>query len=152
MAELKTKKTDESVDDFLDAIKDADLQADARRVVELLAKATDSRPKLWGSGIIGFGDLRYGYPNGKVIDWFVIGFAPRSKKLTLYLMAGFEKLHPLLKKLGRHTTAKSCLYIPSLADVDEPTLTKIIEQGVKEARALDRARGESKEKHPGADA
>ena len=44
---------------------------------------------------------------------------------------GFEEQADLLKKLGKHTTSKSCLYIKRLSDVDLPTLKKIIKVSVK---------------------
>jgi hypothetical protein len=43
-------------------------------------------------------------------------------------MPGFEKLGPLLKKLGKHKTAKVCLYVKRLADVDLEVLRKIVDR------------------------
>ena len=34
-------------------------------------------------------------------------------------MAGFSKYDGLMRKLGKHKTGKSCLYIKRLSDVDE---------------------------------
>ena len=46
-------------------------------------------------------------------------------------MGGFEQYADLLKSLGKHKTAKSCLYINRLDDVDLPTLRKLIKQSVQ---------------------
>jgi hypothetical protein len=47
--------------------------------------------------------------------------------MTLYLIPGFDNLAPLLAKLSKHTTAKSCLYIKKLADIDLDVLTQIFQ-------------------------
>ena len=44
---------------------------------------------------------------------------------------GFEKEAALMKKLGKHTTGKGCLYIKNLADVDAKLLEELIVKGVK---------------------
>ena len=52
----------------------------------------------------------------------------------LYYMGGFERYGDLLKKLGKHTTGKGCLYIKRLDDVDLPTLKSLIEESVKHVK------------------
>jgi uncharacterized protein YdhG (YjbR/CyaY superfamily) len=91
---------------------------------------------MWGTGIVGFGDLVYRYESGRQLDWFLAGFSPRKQNLTLYLMPGIERYAVLLKKLGKHKTGKGCLYINSLEDVDKPTLEKLVKQSVKDAVKL----------------
>ena len=46
-------------------------------------------------------------------------------------MMGFEKEAALMKKLGKHTTGKSCLYIKQLSDVDLKLLEELVVKGVK---------------------
>ena len=46
-------------------------------------------------------------------------------------MGGFERNATLMKKLGKYKTAKACLYINSLSDIDVPTLKQLIQQSVK---------------------
>ncbi len=78
-------------------------------------------PKLWDSGIVGFGS--YSYLCGKREERFLrIGFSPRAKELVLYLLPGYEGKEAQLAKLGKHRTGKSCLYIKKLADVDQAVL------------------------------
>jgi hypothetical protein len=134
MAERKTKKdNDASVTTFLGALKDAEQQADARALLRLMQRVTGERPKMWGKGIVGFGEHHYRYASGREGDWFLTGFSPRAGNLTVYLMADFATLEPLLKKLGKHTKAKSCLYLRRLSDVDLKVLEKIVERGVRES-------------------
>ena len=49
-------------------------------------------------------------------------------------MSGFEKYSALLKKLGKHKIAKSCLYVKRLDDVDMDVLTELIEDSVAYVR------------------
>ncbi|MCR6645597.1 MAG: DUF1801 domain-containing protein [Terricaulis sp.] len=44
----------------------------------------------------------------------------------LYVLTGEKQQGALLKRLGKHKTGKSCLYLNTLADVDEAVLAKII--------------------------
>jgi len=59
------------------------------------------------------------------------GFSPRKRDLTLYIMTGFDQAGELLARLGKHSTGKSCLYIKRLADVDLPTLKKLIQRSIR---------------------
>lgn len=127
MAELKTKKTVASVEDFLVGITPEKKRQDATALCELMTKATKLEPKMWGSSMVGFGDYHYRYESGHEGDTFLVGFSPRKANLTLYIMPGFEPYAALLSKLGKYKTGKSCLYIHTLDDVDLPTLRKIIQ-------------------------
>jgi hypothetical protein len=126
MAEPKTRPNKESVAKFIAAVPDEVKRADCKALVKLMQAATGCKPVMWGSGIVGFGSKPLKYANGTELDWPVIAFAPRKNDLTVYLMPGFTKLEPLLKKLGKHKTAKVCLYIKRLADIDLAVLKKII--------------------------
>jgi hypothetical protein len=46
--------------------------------------------------------------------------------MVVYIMPGFKGCGPLLKKLGKHKTGKSCLYMNRLADVDQGALRDLI--------------------------
>jgi hypothetical protein len=134
MAELKTKATQASVLKFLDAIKDVQRRGDCRTIMELMRKATDAEPKMWGTNIVGFGDCHYLYESGREADWFLTGFSPRKQALTLYVMGGYARHGELLDQLGKHKMGKGCLYLSSLEDVHLPTLRKLINQSVAFAR------------------
>jgi len=129
MAELKTKKTELSVESFIKKIPDAQKQKDAFKILELMEKATKAKGQMWGTSIIGFGDRHLKYESGRELDWFVMGFSPRKQNLTLYISGTVEKQQSLLKKLGKHKTGKGCLYINKLEDVDMNILKEIINKG-----------------------
>jgi hypothetical protein len=134
MAELKTQMTEASVDDFLNKIKDEDIRRDCFTITKIMKRATRSDPKMWGSSIIGFGSRRLKYASGRELDWMLIGFSPRKANITLYLMGGLEKEAALLKRLGKHSTGKGCLYIKKLKDVDMKVLKELISDSVQTAK------------------
>jgi hypothetical protein len=133
MAEPKTKPTKQSVASFFKSL-DPQVRQDCLTIAKLMEEATGSKPKMWGSAIVGFGSQNYKYASGREGDWPVIGFSPRKQNLTLYIMSGFDEQAELLKKLGKHTTGGSCLYIKSLSDIDLSTLKKLIRASVKKKK------------------
>ena len=134
MAELKTKPTQASVKAFVDAVEDERKRKDCREVIKLMTSITGKRPKMWGTSIIGFGSYHYKYKSGREGDWPITGLSPRKQNLTIYVMLGFSRYESLMKKLGKHTTGKSCLYIKSLDDIDRKVLTTLIERSVADMR------------------
>jgi hypothetical protein len=64
----------------------------------------------------------------------ITGFSPRARSITVYIMTGFSKFGPLMKKLGKYKASKSCLYINKLSDVDETVLGRLIAASVREMR------------------
>lgn len=130
MAELKTKPTKQSVTAFLAKVADATKREDAKTLIAMMKDATKQEPVMWGTSIIGFGTYRYKYANGREGDWPIVGLSPRKQNMTVYIMAGFEGFDELLAKLGKHSTGLSCLYIKRLADIDVPTLKKIVVKSV----------------------
>jgi len=131
MAENKTKETKASVASFLNAIEDTRKRADAKKVAAMMRKATGNRAKMWGSSMVGLGKYHYQYPSGCDGDWMLVGFAPRKQNLVVYIMPGFSTFAPLMKKLGKYKTGKSCLYLNKLEDVDVKVLQKLISDSVK---------------------
>ena len=129
-AELKTKVNEASVEAFIDK-QSADVAADCRIISKLMKKATGEEPKMWGASIVGYGRYAYEGASGRSGEWMITGFSPRKTNLTVYIMMGFEKEAALMKKLGKHTTGKSCLYIKRLSDVDLKLLEELIVNGVK---------------------
>ena len=131
MAELKTKLTDASVKDFLDGIADERKRQDSYAILAMMQEVTGVEAKMWGDSIVGFGSYHYKYASGREADWMLVGFSPRKQNLTLYIMSGFEQYDQLLQRLGKHSTAKSCLYIKRLADVDLTVLRELVELSVE---------------------
>jgi hypothetical protein len=138
MAELKTKRTEASVEDFLNKIKDGDTRRDCFEIAKIMKQVTRSDPKMWGPSIIGFGSRRLKYASGRELDWMLTGFAPRKANIALYIMGDFEKRAALLEKLGKHSTGKGCLYIKKLKDVDRKVLKELISESVQTVKKSDK--------------
>ncbi|MEO7307740.1 MAG: DUF1801 domain-containing protein [Ferruginibacter sp.] len=130
MAELKTKKTELSVPDFIKKIPEAQKQKDASVIVGLMEKATKAKAKMWGSAIIGFGDKRLKYDSGRELDWFIMGFSPRKANFAFYIAGAVDKQPSLLKKLGKYKTGKGCLYVNKLEEINVAVLKEIINKGL----------------------
>jgi hypothetical protein len=128
LAEIKTKPTSASVEDFINQIKDEQKRKDSFVLLEIMKEATGEEPVLWGSAIIGFGNRRYKSPStGREVDWLLMGFSPRKTSLSIYLMGGIKDHADALKKLGKHKAGVGCLYINKLEDIDLKVLKGIID-------------------------
>ena len=126
LAEIKTKPTSLSVKDFINSITDEQKRKDSLIILKLMEKAMKEKPKMWGSSMIGFGNVRYKSPaTGREVDWFKIGFSPRKANLSLHLI-NLQQHADALNKLGKHKTGGGCLYINKLGDIDIKVLEKII--------------------------
>jgi hypothetical protein len=98
MAQNKTKKTKNSVAAFIKTVEKG-RQADCRAIVKMMREATGSKPAMWGTSIIGFGDEHLKYASGRELDWFTIGFSPRKKNISLYMMCQSKNHTQIVKKL-----------------------------------------------------
>lgn len=136
MAENKTTETNASVDKFINSVKDESIREDCIAIIKMMKSITKEDPKLWGTSMVGFGTYHYKYDSGREGDFFLTGFAPRKQNISIYLMGGFDKQKANLKKLGKHKTGASCLYIKSLKDIDVKVLKEMISQSVKEIKNL----------------
>ncbi len=126
LAEIKTKPTAESVEDFINKIEGEQKRKDSFAILEMMKKATGEEPKMWGPSIIGFGNTRYKSPKtGREVDWLQIGFSPRKANLTLYFLH-LGSQGDALEKLGKHKTGGGCLYINKLSDIDVVVLEGMI--------------------------
>ena len=131
---MKTAATDSSATDYLGDLPDAAQSADGLALLKLMQNATGLPAKMWGTSMIGFGVHHYRYESGTEGDTFVVGFAPRKGKITVYLTAGIEPQTDLLPTLGKHSVGKGCLYFKRLADIDAAVLRAMIERSVKALR------------------
>ena len=134
MTKMKTIPTTASVDAFIAAVDAPRKREDCHAVAAIMAEATGASAQMWGTSIVGFGTYHYRYASGREGDFMEVGFSPRKRALTLYIMAGFSEYGDLLAKLGKHTTGKSCLYIKRLADVDQNVLREMVERSVRHIR------------------
>jgi hypothetical protein len=129
MADIKTKPTSASIDDFINSVKDEQKRKDSFVLLEMMKQAIGEEPKMWGSSIIGFGQVRLKSPNtGREVDWLRLGFSPRKSSLSVYISGNINDQHEeALKKLGKHKTGVGCLYINKLEDIDLKVLKGMIE-------------------------
>jgi hypothetical protein len=131
LAEIKTKPTAVSVTDFINALPDEQKRKDSLVLLDMMQQASGKVPVLWSNSIVGFGLKRYESPtSGRLVDWFVIGFAPRKGNLTVYLI-DMGRHEAALPKLGKHKTGGGCLYINKLGDVDLEVLSGMIDVAAK---------------------
>lgn len=138
LAEIKTKPTAASVEDFINAVEDEQKRKDSFVLLEMMKKASGEEPKMWGGSIVGFGNKRYKSPaTAREVDWLRIGFSPRKANLSLYLTVGIKEHAEALKKLGKHKTGVGCLYINKLEDVDLKVLKEMIKASLKARSSRD---------------
>jgi len=134
MGELKTRKNSASVTQFLSRIEDRQKLSDCKVIARMMREATGKRASMWGASIVGYDSYDYVYETGNSGTWPLIGYSPRANNISIYIMPGFSKFKSHLKKLGKHKTGKSCLYIKRLADVDSAVLNQMICESVNEMR------------------
>jgi hypothetical protein len=136
-ADIKTKQTTASVEDFIDSVKDQQKQQDSYTLLAMMEKISGEKPKIWGSSLIGFGKATYkSHKTGREVDWFIVGFSPRKANLSLYINCAVNKYETYLQKLGKHKTGVGCLYINKLSDVDLSVLEELIKMSLDKNWAL----------------
>jgi hypothetical protein len=129
--ENKTKKTGQSVTEFLGTLVDETQRKDAKALAAMMKKAVGKPGRMWGSGMVGFGEYHYKYASGHEGDIFELGFAPRKGEITLYVYLPDAQRKALLSGLGKHRSGKGCIHIKRLADVDQAALERLFAQSVK---------------------
>lgn len=129
----KTVPTQQSVAGFLAKVDDK-RRADCERLIEIIGSVVGEGPVMWGHSIVGFGKYHYVYESGRQGDMPLAGFSARANALVVYIPNGHAGEPELMARLGKHKTGKSCLYIKSLADVDEAVLKELVERSVVEVR------------------
>lgn len=126
----KTKPTELSVNDFIDALPGEAQRADAKTLIKLMQRVSGEEPKMWGPSIIGFGSYHYRYDTGREGDAPLVGFSPRKSATALYNVRGVDTDETLLSKLGKYTSGKGCLYVKKVADLNQTVLEKMIRNAI----------------------
>ena len=135
MAELKTKKSDASVELFLRNVENDRRREDAFLLLDLFTQVTKMSPKMWGTSIIGFGEYHYKSDRStQEGDWPLTGFSPRKKNMTVYIMPGFKDYQDLMDDLGKFKTSVSCIYFNRLEDIDTKVLKRVIRKSVADMK------------------
>ncbi len=131
MYEQKTKETNHSVIEFIEAVESPKKREDAYKLLDIFTETTGHEAKMWGPSIIGFGSYHYKYPTGHEGDAPLVGFSPRKAKISLYFATGDTKREELLQKFGKHTSGKACVYVNKVDDIDVDVLKELITQSIK---------------------
>jgi hypothetical protein len=136
MASPKTKATDMSVTAFLEAVEPADKRHDALSLAALVQRVTGFTPKMWGPTMVGYGRYAYTYASGHSGEAMATGFSPRKAEISIYILPGYADFGPILARLGKHRTGKSCLYVKRLSDIDLSVLEELIRAGLADLGRL----------------
>ncbi len=137
MAELKTKKTDADVSEFINAFADTDQKRkDSFELLKLMQDFTGFEPRMWGASIIGFGVYHYKSERSRQEgDWPLVGFSPRKAAISLYVYSGQPEHEALLEGLGKFKKGMGCIYVKKLSDIDQDVLKKIMKATIDYLKA-----------------
>ena len=136
VAAAKTRPPTESVPGFLKGIEDPAQRADCEALSALMSKVTNEEPRLWGSSIVGFGDVYCPGSGGRVSHAPLLGFAPRKCAISVYLVDGIHQHEADLAALGPHDKGKGCLYLWNLAGVDVKVLRRILTASIRNSKRM----------------
>jgi hypothetical protein len=136
MAKTKTFKTDQDVTEFINSVADEKKRTDSFKLIEMMSAITGFKPYMWGPSIIGFGNYHYKYESGHEGDAPLAGFSPRKSAISVYVDSEFPERDELLKQLGKHKSAVSCIYIKKLDDINMRVLKKMISASAKHTKKL----------------
>jgi hypothetical protein len=114
--ENSLKPTHQQVAEFI-GTADPRKQEDSRLLLQYMEQWTGCEARMWGAGIIGFGQYHYKYASGHEGDAPLIGFSPRKSAFSLYVFTGLEEHEHLIKDLGKFTMGKACIYVKKLSDI-----------------------------------
>jgi hypothetical protein len=134
MAELKTKATEASIEEYIASRASEEQAADCKMLMAILKKVTKQQPKMWGPSIVGYGSYRYTYESGRTGEMCLVGFAIRGRELVVYLAVEGSEQQALLSSLGKYKMGKACLYFKRLAEIDKKVLEQLIACSVAELR------------------
>ncbi len=121
-----TCETDRDVNQFLSAVMNEQQRIDCHELCDLMSEVTGYLPKIWGDSMVGFGKYHYRYASGHEGDSFIVGFAPRAGKISLYLSCELSAYQDVIQDLGKVSQGKGCIYINKLSEIDSEALRKLI--------------------------
>jgi hypothetical protein len=136
MSELKTKKNEASVIDFINQVEDEQKRADSFKLIEIMERLAGAPAKMWGGSIIGFGEYHYKYKSGREGDWMLVGFSPRKANISIYTMCDVESNKDLLDQLGKYKNGKSCIYVKQLSDINQDILEQLIVESIEQTKEM----------------
>jgi hypothetical protein len=134
MAEGKFKPAEMSVTEFLTRLDDPQKRADSKVLVEMMSRLTGKKPRMWGYGIVGFGEYHYKYASGTEGDSPLAAFSPRKAEFSIYLEHyDSDERTELLSRLGKHKMGKGCLYVKRLDQIDLAVLEQLVRNAIASA-------------------
>ncbi len=136
MAKNKTVETELSVEDYINNIPDEKRQKDIRELVQVFEETSGFSPKMWGEAIIGFGSYHYKYASGHEGDAPLAGLSNRVAQISIYVYPEDELREKLLVELGKVKSAKACIYIKKLEDINVDVLKKIVKNSVDNIKKI----------------
>ncbi len=127
-SEIKTRPTDQDVDEYLSRVTPAKRRADGIALAQLFREVTGAEPVMWGPSIVGFGSYHYVSPSNPRTqgDWPKTGFSPRKAQLSIYGLKDLPAGTALLPSLGTYTEGAGCVYVKKLEDIDLGVLRKLV--------------------------
>ncbi len=133
MAELKTKKNEADVTEFINSFADTEQKRrDSFELLKLMGGFTGFEPKMWGSSIIGFGQYHYkSERSSQEGDWPLVGFSPRKAAISLYVYTGAPEHEHLLEGLGKFKKGAACIYVKKLSDINTEVLKKLMKTTIE---------------------
>ena len=135
MSADKTQFNDAAVGAFLESLPDERKRHDSYVILEMMREISGEEPRMYGTSIVGFGNVHYKYESGREGDMPVVAFSPRKQNLTLYITTDDNEYEAMRARLGKHKVGKVCLYINKLADVDQAVLREMISHAASTVRA-----------------
>lgn len=122
----KTSATDKNPFEFIDEwVDNEQKRKDSHVLIDMMQKITGHKPTMWGPTMIGFGEWHYVSPSGREGDWFSMGFSPRKAAISLYITMDTKAYPDVMKRLGKYTTGKGCIYVKRLSDIDITALEEL---------------------------
>lgn len=133
MAELKTRKNDADVNEFINSFADTEQKRrDSFKLLKLMREFTGFEPKMWGPSIIGFGQYHYkSERSSQEGDWPLVGFSPRKAAISLYVYTGAPEHEHLLENLGKFKKGAACIYVKKLSDINLDVLKKLMKTTIE---------------------
>ncbi|WLP88458.1 DUF1801 domain-containing protein [Gordonia sp. NB41Y] len=125
----KTRPTDASVPEFLDAATPARRVDEGHRLDAIMREETGATAVMWGPSIVGYGTYHYVSPSTTSRtegDWPKVGFSPRKSAISLYGLKDLPEGAALLPRLGEYTEGAGCVYVKRLDRIDEQVLRQLI--------------------------
>ena len=137
MAEIKTKEHDKDVYEFINEfVATEQKKLDSYELIKIIEELTGFKAKMWGDSIIGFGKYHYKSERSKQEgDWPLIGFSSRKAALSLYIYCGGEYQDELLKKFGKFTMGKACIYVKKLSDINIDIFKQLVTTSIEITQA-----------------